>query len=261
MATEQVTEEIVEEVAEVVEKTGLMTGREFGFLITGLGIGIAAGFSVGFYLMEKRVDAKYNKICEDAIQEMREHYNSKIVAATPKPDLEDMVEETSEEERYTPEELQAIDETNAKFPAESDFAPATTNIFDSDGVEVADHWDYSKELSKRRPDIPYIIHLDEFNENAPEHTQTDLTYYDEDRIVADSRDSVVPPETYGGEDNLKFGHGSENPWLVYIRNDRLDLDMEINKNEGSYTETIQNSIKHSSERRRHIKRRFDDEAD
>jgi len=261
MATEQVVEEVADQIEEVAEATRKLTGREVGFFFSGMGIGVAVGFGIGMKILEKRISAKYNKISEETIQEMRDHYNKKIVAAKPKPDLDEAIQPTKNEEilieeRYSPEELQAIEETNAKFP------PEPSNIFENQ-EDNDDQWDYSQELKTRSSDRPYIIHIDEFNQNDPEHEQTELTYYDEDGVVVDSRDQPVQNvhQTLGLDNLQRFGHGSGNPYLVYIRNEELSLDIEVNKAEGSFTEMIQGIIKHSEERHRRIKRRFgfDDE--
>jgi hypothetical protein len=48
-----------------------------------------------------------------------------------------------------------------------------------------------------------------------------------------------------GEENLaKFGHGSKDPNLVYVRNEGMDLDFEISYAEGKYSEQVMGFMAH-----------------
>lgn len=243
--------EAVENAPEVIEEVSrAITGREAGFFFLGIGIGVAAGFSLGYKMFEKRISEKYDKMAADAIEEMREHYHRKIVAAEPKPPIQEAVaprkaDEIIEKERYSQREVEVIDEVNEKYPADS-----------------VDDWNYDEELKKRTPHEPYVIHIDEFMQNEHDHEQTELQYYDEDGVVADQHDQTVPVETVGEKNLKRFGDGSQNQYTVYIRNEQLELDIELQLVEGSYTESVHGIIKHSSERREKRilrRRRFDDD--
>ena len=103
------------------------------------------------------------------------------------------------------------------------------NIFVND-----DDWDYAVELPNRSPDRPYVIHVDEYvaDEMEFDHHVT-LMYYAGDDILVDELD--VPIYNYQkivGE--LKFGHGSQDPNIVYVRNEKLQLEYEILNNPESF---------------------------
>jgi hypothetical protein len=265
MADEQLIEQVadkIEDVAvgveEVAEATRRLSGREAGFFVAGAGIGIALGFAVGFRIAEKRLKTKYEKLAEEEISLMREHYHKKAMAAEPKPPVNEVVRE-----RYSEVELQAIKETNEKFPAEEEeevVVEETTqvNVFES-GEQ--DEWDYRYETSQRSKDVPYIIHIDEFRENPLSHDQTTYTYYEMDDVLSDSRDTTVDDmDRVIGLGNLgKWGHGSQDPNVVYIRNEELGMDIEVVRDRGSYFETINPTIRHSADVRRRPNRRFDDD--
>lgn len=262
MATEELIEKTADEIEEVAEITRALTGREVGFFIAGIGVGVAIGFTVGSKVVEKRLKTKYSKIAEDEISEMREHYQQKMVAVEPKPPIEDVIKER---ERYTEAEQQAIDETNLLFPPdeeevvvveEVEVEEATqVNVFDSSG------WDYAVEIKKRDPLVPYIIHIDEFTQNEPEHEQMTYTYYEQDDILASERDTPVDDmDAIIGLGNLgRWGHGSGNENIVYVRNEHLTLDFEIVRDRGSHKEATRKNIRHSYNRRRRIERGFDDD--
>lgn len=107
-------------------------------------------------------------------------------------------------------------------------AQEINNIFAGSDEE----WDYDKELMSRGTD-PYVIHVDEFVADEMGFDQRTYTYYAEDNILADDNDipvynhaNVVGP--------LRFGHGSKDPSLVYIRNEKTQSEYEIIRHTGSF---------------------------
>ena len=270
MANEELVEKVADEldqvsyrVEEVAEATRRLTGREVGFFIAGAGIGVAIGFTVGFRIAEKRLQTKYSKLAEDEISEMREHYQKKTVAAQEKPPIEVVIEERHE--RYTPEEQQAIIEANAKFPSEEEAAEAVVVEETTQQVNVfnTEEWDYAVEVKSRKPDVPYIIHYDEFTSNESGLEQIAYIYYEQDDALVDttSQTQIEDMDEVIGLGNLgKWGHGSphdEN--VVHIRNEHLSLEFEVSRDPGSYEATISRNIRHSSDRRRRPIRGFDDD--
>lgn len=107
------------------------------------------------------------------------------------------------------------------------------NIFDDN-----DHWDYEAERSNRKAGEPYVIHVDEYmNDEMNYENQSTLTWYEKDQILTDSHDKPIynATETVG---ELKFGHGSGDPNVVFVRNERTKAEYEILRDPGSYTETV-----------------------
>ena len=235
MADGQLVEKVADEiddvafhVEEVAEATRSLTGREVGFFLVGAGIGIAIGFTVGYKVAEKRLQTKYSKLAEEEISEMREHYQQKMVAVEPKPPLDKVMKE-----RYSEVELQAIKETNAQFPPEEEVQEGVVvqeveettqvNVFDSED------WNYAAEIAKRDPEVPYIIHVDEFSQNEPEHDQLTYTYYEVDDVLADQQENTIDDmDAVIGLGNLgRWGHGSKDEHIVYIRNEEMKTDFEV----------------------------------
>jgi hypothetical protein len=224
--------------------------------------------------MERRVDAKYSSVCDKAVAEMREHYHQKIVAAQPKPTIDDAVapvvqERIINENGYTAEEQEAIDKTNQQHPSDeteeeviSSTVSESVNVFSEVSQDI--NWNYATEVKSRNSDRPYVIHVDEFTGQEKMYEQVEFSYYDEDEVVADARDQMLNNvnDVIGVENLKKFGHGSGNKYVVYVRNDKLNLDIEINKTEGSYAEIVQGHgiIEHSDTKRRRPNRKFDDDA-
>lgn len=116
-----------------------------------------------------------------------------------------------------------IEEEEEADDEEDDEEPSSHSVF----AEKADpDWNYEAELLERDPEKPYIIHIDEFIENEPNHSNDTLTYYKGDDILVDAID--VPIYDYKNTvGELKFGHGSNDPNVVYVRNEKLNADYEI----------------------------------
>lgn len=282
MADGELIEEVADKIEEVAEVTRHITGREVGFLIAGAGVGVAVGFGVGYFVLNKRVQTKYEKICDIEVDKMRQHYVERHreldkVMAGPKPPIDKVMrdlgylggdsDETGQQRQFTPEELEAIDQANRNHPGpeedeEAEVAPPSEPevVVEEHHVFVKDDevtvWDYAVEVKQRRPDVPYIIHADEYTENEHEHEQVTYTYYEVDDILADSHDQTIDDmDAVIGLGNLgRWGHGSQDPNVVFVRNEELKLDLEIIRDRGSYDAVVRGTIRHSSDRRRRPQR-------
>lgn len=259
----EVADEVADSASRLARFSRALKDVEKKYVALGFAAGAAAGAFAGYWVAFKRLDAKYMQISEDEISMMRDHFNAKVRAAEPKPTLVDMVEELG----YTPREMTAIAESeeNASEPPEPP-KPEIHNIFKDQPVQEADVgpqvWDYATEVRKRTADEPYIIHTDEFTQNEKEYEQSTVTYFAEDDVLCDERDEVITDKnSIVGDANLdNFGHGSGDPNVVYVRNDHLEHEWEIIKQDNSYAETVHGFVKHSAyEPRRRGHPRFDDE--
>lgn len=90
------------------------------------------------------------------------------------------------------------------------------------------------------PTVPYIISKDVFLSGDKEYDQLTYTYYMDDGVLADESDKVVEDEEKTiGEGNLqRFGYKSGDNNVVYVRNDRLELDFEILRSRGNYASEV-----------------------
>jgi hypothetical protein len=105
------------------------------------------------------------------------------------------------------------------------------NIFPADDDD--DDWDYEVEVPLRTPDKPYIIHRDEYFDQERDCSQSSLMYYAGDHILCDDHDTpVYDPEKVVGL--VRFGHGSKDPNVCYVRNETLDAEYEILQDPGYY---------------------------
>lgn len=115
--------------------------------------------------------------------------------------------------------------------------PVTRNVFEARRLSG---WDQEHEEATRIETLPYVISIQEHNDNLFEHEQNTLTYYVPDDMLLDERDEPVEDvDGLVGVENLGlFGHGSGSPDTLYIRNEVKEMDLEIIRRTDSYAEVI-----------------------
>jgi len=221
LATEQVVEHVAEGLEEAAQVTRELDMGRIGFGLGGLAVGLAFGFYVGYRFNRAKIRAEVLQEAEKDIEQIRLMYRDRN-----KPTPEAIVREQGYE---TPE------------PPRPTRPPVPVREPETLVEEVSrDEWNYNKEIAQRDRNHPYIIHENEFQETFPDYQQLQWTYYAGDNILCDERDEVVVrPELVVGEENRRrFGHGSSDDNMVYIRNDRLEIEWEITRSWKSHAEEV-----------------------
>ena len=114
--------------------------------------------------------------------------------------------------------------------------PVVSNIFDTNSVDAIK---VSREGSTRDTGRPYIISVTEFTDNELGYGQNAISFYAGDNVLADERDQPIPDIDYViGRKNLRFGDGSGDPNVVFVRNEQLEVDFEICQSLGTYAEEV-----------------------
>lgn len=93
----------------------------------------------------------------------------------------------------------------------------------------------------RSSEKPFVITYNEyFEDDDDDYGRITITYWEEDDILADEREQMIPDiEALVGHDNLKhFGKGSDDENIVYVRNDKIKANFEIIKDPRSYSEVV-----------------------
>lgn len=92
------------------------------------------------------------------------------------------------------------------------------------------------------PHNPYVVSDLTFFENDRDYPQASFTYYEGDRVLANEQDEVITDDDVirmvGRENLKKFGHLSNDPEIVFIRNDQLQLDFEVSRSDGMYSKLV-----------------------
>lgn len=184
------------------------------------------------------VELERGKVRDRALQLMR-LYDPSIDAPQ-----DEVVVETVEE---------VVEETIVVEGPDEEPEAKVINIFYN---PAGDDWDYEKELEGRGQQ-PYVIHQDEYFGNEQDFTQKTYTYYAGDNILVDDKDTPVHRhENVVGE--LKFGHGTTDKNTVYIRNPMLEMEFEILRMDGLYSEEVMGVHPEPEAERRSTRLRDDD---
>jgi hypothetical protein len=166
--------------------------------------------------------------------------------STPAEAVEALIPDEMGEAAEALKEYQGQDDVDDKSVEEINQV-VESNVFGSSTIHTKAEW--TQVVSMRDENEPHIISQEEFMEGGPGYNNPTLTYYAGDDILADERDQPITDVVdLLGEDNLKFGFGSGDPNIVYIRNNKISLDIEILKSEGKYSEEVAgfHHPKHSS---------------
>lgn len=227
----------------------------------------AVAGTLGYRVAAKRLESHYAEISQKEIEDAKAFY-SRVNKTNPEGEkltLEEVAEErlgsaaAEAIRRYggaDPEAPAATEEELIATEVEIEQTTVRTrNVFvdkdDAPVVEKYDGWDYETELARRSGDSPYIITEEEFLENATNYAQIPLTYFEEDDVLVDDGEDIVPDSDIIGEENLaRFGHGTKDKNGLFVRNEDLETDFEIKRSNGSYTREVLGFIEHSDKRTR-----------
>lgn len=113
-----------------------------------------------------------------------------------------------------------------------------SSVFDADpGTDPEDAI-----MPDRDPLNPYVITVDEYmdDDDEKEYSKVTLAYWEGDDTLADEKDNMLPDAVaYVGQENLtKFGLGSKDKNIVYIRNEKIAVDYEIVRDSRSFEVVI-----------------------
>lgn len=110
--------------------------------------------------------------------------------------------------------------------------PEQNNVFTME-ADTLPEWSYDYELERRTSTEPYVIHKEEFMESDNGYTQETVTFYAGDEIMANMADEPL----YGWFDmmgTLRWGYGSDDKDVVYIRNEVLHFEWEVIRHPGRF---------------------------
>lgn len=285
-------EAVAEESTQVAEAMREWSGRDVGLgVFFGLGVGVTAGVFSAYFLMSKRLQTKYEAIADEEIAGMKAHYDSKIRALDNREEKKTL-DQVAQELKYAtdgkdgggrvpyhlvgsePDKSQALREDMEQEAADEADPNVVVNIFNNNvedpEIEMEEGWNYEEEVKTRTMEVPYVIHRDEHHEGPPgneEYEKYTLTYFEGDDVLCKEDDSVITDqdEVVGLGNLSRFGHGSGDPDIVYIRNDKLKVDLEVVHSDGKYAMQVQgfqeDELQHSSSMKRRLPRRSEYDAD
>lgn len=242
--------------------------------VAGAGTGYLAGYLITSKLAEKKLRAEL----QEEIDQVKAHYADEVEklkmirkdgefatvgeAAEALADKREVLTE-EEAEIYNAENVEIINSNG--YAEEAQVEPKIQNIWDlgenleAPDVEVEENWPGNPEVEEeepddgpgefntldgptivRSPDYPYVIPIDEYMSDDDNYEKLTFGYYEGDGVLADDAERPVPDiEGTIGVKNLElFGLLSENKDIVYVRNEKKQIDFEICRDEGSFTEIV-----------------------
>jgi len=119
-------------------------------------------------------------------------------------------------------------------------AETTSTIWDPETM-AKNESDAAAAMPDPDPDNPYVITYAEFfNDEIHKDSKVSVIYFEEDDQVADEEGQLVNSvDQLIGRDNLEhFGLGSNDRNVVYIRNQKMGIDIEVVKDKRSFQQTI-----------------------
>lgn len=268
--------ELASDTSELVKTEVISVAQNNPALLIGVAlVSLTSGAVAGYLYAKKSLYKRFENEFEGELEGMRKFYEAR---ARRNKEGEFATAESAAETLLAEKAAEALDSYQGKAPVDYTTPPEpepeavvveekvvekkVRNVF-VERPRSNDSFDYDEEIQHRTSDKPYVISFEEFAENKPDYIQNTITWYEGDEVLADEREEPIPDvEGTIGTNNIdRFGHGSKDPKIVYIRNERLDLDFEVVRHEGSYAEVVlgftpERELRHSGSRRF---RRGDDE--
>lgn len=257
----------------------MMTNCRLALVIGGTSVlSLAAGSALGYLFAQKKLELEYRELTEREIAEAKKFYSvlyKKDSFNTPQSTVERLLPVEAEALKA----LQSYQGEDSTMSDDRDFVPQKSQWFaenfedkdKTDEIEIVQNifeqakpdsldFNYEEESKHRTAETPYIISQDEFMLNEMGYAQSTLTYFVGDDVLVDERDQPIEnSDQLVGDDNLlKFGHGSGDKNIVYVRNDRLSQEFEIAKSMGKYTVEVLGFIDDTESRPRVRSGRGDD---
>jgi hypothetical protein len=217
----------------------------------------AAGAAAGYQYAVRKLSEEFIEELELEVERTKKHYSQ--IKKTEYPTVQDAADALLPISRGELKERVASLITQAEYGDPAPEEPGMTQVAQNIFTDV-ENWDADAEEAQRDPSKPYILEHDEFY--TSDRNSVTLTWFAGDGVLSDEKDEFVPDvDAVVGEANLeRFGHGSRDPLILYVRNEGLDLDFEIVYSENKYTKQIlgfdvkddddDESIQHSSGPRR-----------
>jgi hypothetical protein len=192
----------------------------------------ATGAYVGYVVANKKLEAKYLAISEKEIEDAKKFFADKAKRTVKEGEF--ATAESAAQALIG--ELHTV-EHPASTEAELDGPRSTVEI----NTEVVNIFSSSETLTEddaaeREEGHVYVITQTEFLSNESGYENASLTYFEGDDVLVDSDEKPIQDvEKLVGNTALeKFGHGTSDHNMVHVRNDLLELDIEIARSNGKY---------------------------
>lgn len=199
------------------------------FLTTGIVIGGAAGYVV----TKKLLQDKYENELQIQIQDVKDYY--RIIR---KEDEYSSPETVPTNYENVLEGLEYIESKEEEQTTEDEWLEENVEVDESEEEDEVES--IHKQNYDRNRNEPYIISVKEYMEDRDDHDKITITYFEDDDVLCDEREEVIPnvEATVGSNALTSFGELSEDSKIVYVRNERTSTDFEVIRDTRSYAEVV-----------------------
>lgn len=211
---------------------------KFVIPMTGI-VTFLAGSAIGYLVARKRLQKEFEERLAQEVQSTRDFYamlRKKENYKTPEEAAKDLSPEAVEAVKAMVN-YQGIS-VKQDDPEQAEAAKQLVeNIFTK--TSASEHVS-AEDKRNRTEEAPYILDRDEYMENETNYTQSSVTWFAGDSVLIDEREDVIDDVdmTVGERNLVRFGYGSGDPNVLYVRNDMLHIEFEILFSEGKYSKEV-----------------------
>lgn len=179
--------------------------------------------------MDVRQELARVRLGREAVEQ---EFNKPLVVSEQTLLRKEVRERIAQDPERTTKAIEMAQELHPSIETEADAEVVRQRVLGSLGYR--DDWDYEVETEVRKNiDGPYVIHAEEYEDNEGGFPQEVLTWYEGDRILATEAGEPIhnDQEVVG---DLRFGHGSGDPNVCYVRNPDRCMEYEVLRHSGFY---------------------------
>lgn len=197
----------------------------------------AVGVGIGAFATAIVLKNRYEVIIKEEIDSMKE-YMCLDREDCPK-NFHNIIEKTEDEQVATKEQ----DPNSRVLKQHHDRYKRIVRQYNGDtetSNAIAEHERLSDEANRFTGDRgPYVINTEEFSEEMSHFDKLTIYYYEDDDTLTDDNEEILSDvNSIVGDALENFGNGSDDPEVVYVRNERMAIDYEVIRLSKSYKETV-----------------------
>jgi hypothetical protein len=238
----------------------MWTTKHFVTLGVASAASLGAGFALGSYLARRKAGVEFDKRLEKESEEIRRFFLNIHKDVDPETLAAEIDFNEVGYQKYNTQSTEIPQDVLDKIrEAEEELEEESEPIDVFATPDPAAGWNQDAEEESRRNGVPFVISHDEFYNNEWDFEEGNLVWYEGDGTLTDSRDEPILEEVkYLGDDfEKKFGHGSNDPNIVYICNEQMEMIFEVCRSNRSFAEDVlgfvpdnSKELKHSARQRR-----------
>lgn len=211
----------------------------------------AAGAAIGSVITWKIVKTKYEQIAQEEIDSVKDEYTSlmqkardalkaSVVNKEEEPEVEQEDDEypDDDERDFTDHEKEMIEyyKITSKYHSQSKDEESKDETDEEPKDKNTEEGGNGDENDLGFPYIngPYVISAEDFNSSPPGYNAQPLDYF-ADGVLADGWGMPLDIEETIGEEALDH-FGEEQDDIIYVRNERNEIDYEVTKDPRTYEE-------------------------